>query len=170
MAVEKTLLPPKKAETPLATRRPLSMGLFDELKAEMEELWDRPFPYLLQPFGRTLRRMGRATPWSPRLDVFEKEGELIVRADLPGLKKNEIEVTFEENDLILHGEHKEETKVEEEDYFRCERAYGAFYRRLPLPFAADSTLVVAKFADGMLEVKIPIPAEKRAETKKITVT
>jgi HSP20 family protein len=170
MAVEKTLVPPKKSEAALTARRPLPLGLFDELRAEMEELWDRPFPYLLQPFGRTLRRMGRATTWSPRLDVFEKEGELIVRADLPGLKKNEIEVTFEENDLILHGEHKEETEVKQEDFYRMERAYGAFYRRMPLPFSADPGLVVAKFADGVLEVKIPIPVEKQVETKKIAVS
>lgn len=127
--------------------------LFDDLRADFEQLWEKP--WLPMSFRRF--RTEKMTPWAPKMDVFEKNGELIVKADLPGMKKEEVSVALEEENLILKGERKEETEVKEEDFYRAELNYGAFYRRLPLAFKADPTKIVAQFKDGVLEVHVPMP-------------
>ena len=157
----KTTVPVTKTETPLH-RFP---SLFEEIREDLETLWERPW----MTFGPRRRLARRLDTWIPTLDVFEKDGELIVKADLPGMKKNEVQVLIEEGDLLLKGERKHMTEVKEEDYYRCEREFGEFYRRLALPFVADPAKIVAKFSDGVLEVKIPIPVEHKAEPKKINV-
>lgn len=158
----KTTLPVARTETALH-RHP---GLFEELREDLETLWDRPW----FPFDRPRRRLARRlATWMPTMDVFEKDGELIVKADLPGMKKSDVQVLIEEGDLVLKGERKFMTEVKEEEYYRCERDYGEFYRRLALPFVVDPALIVAKFTDGVLEVKVQIPAEHKAEPKKINV-
>jgi len=146
------------------------LAVLDELREDLGQLWDRPFPLFFQPFGRSAARHLGKRLWTPTLDVYEKEGELIVKADLPGLRKEDVEVTVLEGDLILRGERKEEKQVKEEDYVRMECNYGSFYRRLPLGFEPDLKLIVARFVDGVLEVKVPIPVGKRPEPKKIAVT
>lgn len=134
--------------------RPYSpMVLFDDLRTDLEQLWEKPWlPFTFRPF-----RTEKPTAWMPKMDVFEKDGELIVKADLPGLKKEEVFVTLEEGNLILKGERKEETEVKEENFYRAECNYGAFYRRLPLAFKVDPNKIVAKFFDGVLEVHVPMP-------------
>lgn len=155
----KTMPPTLERKGPLA--------LLDEL----EQLWDRPFPLFFQPLGRHVaRRLSKTMTWMPTLDVYEKEGELIVRADLPGVKKDDVEITLDNGDLVLHGERKEEREVKDEDFVRTECSYGTFYRRLPLAFEPDPKLIAAKFANGVLEVKIPIPVDKRPEPLKIAVS
>jgi HSP20 family molecular chaperone IbpA len=164
--VEKTALPVTRT-----TDRPKLRGafdMFDELRDEMMELWDKPFPFML-PFGRTRRLAKTTAEWAPRIDVYEKEGELIVKADLPGLSKENLKVEFQEGDLVLRGERREDKEVREENMFKAERAFGAFYRRLPLPFSPDPGLIAAKFGDGVLEVRIPIPVEHKPEVMTIPI-
>lgn len=133
--------------------RPYSpMVLFDDLRADFEQLWEKPWlPFNFRPFH------GEKTTWMPKMDVFEKDGELIVKADLPGLKKEDVFVTFEEGHLVLKGERKEEREIKEENFYRAECNYGTFYRRLPLAFKVDPAKIVAKFTDGVLEVHVPKP-------------
>jgi HSP20 family protein len=157
-----TTTPVTKTETHL-TKHP---SLFDELREDIETLWERPW----FPFDRPRRRLARRlATWMPTLDVFQKDNELVIKADLPGMKKDEVQVLIEEGDLVLKGERKTLKEVKEEDYYRCEREYGEFYRRLALPFEADPTLIAAKFTDGVLEVKIPLPVEHKVEPKKINI-
>ena len=86
------------------------------------------------------------------------------------MKKENIEVSVEDGDLVLKGERHEEKEIKKEDYFRAERSFGDFYRRLALPETAEAGKIVAKFTDGVLEVKVPISkAEKEHEAKKITI-
>ena len=156
---------PEKTETRMQ-KRPLS--LFDDLRREMERMWVRPlgFPSL---FG-TPSRFEQWHEWMPTMDVLEQEGELIVRADLPGVKRDDVHVTLVENDLEIRGERRQESEVKEKDYHRSEREYGTFYRRLPLSFVPDPMLIAAKFADGVLEVKIPMPIVQQPEKKTIKVS
>jgi HSP20 family protein len=107
--------------------------------------------------------------WFPRMDVFRRNGDLVVKTDLPGLKKEEVKVSVEEGELVLEGERKHETEVEEENYYRSERAYGSFRRRLPLPEGADPAKVTAKFSDGVLEIHVPLPVASKPEPRKITI-
>jgi HSP20 family protein len=137
----------------------------------LQELWERPFQMLFEPFSRNLRGTGKTmTVWTPTIDAYEKEGELIVRADLPGLTKENVKVTIEEGELVLRGERKFEKETKEKDFYRNECSYGSFYRRLALPFEADPKLIAASYKDGVLEVKVPIPAVSRPETHTISVS
>lgn len=150
-----------------------SANLLEDLRHDMEAFWERPFQMFFQPFtqpfARTFRNFKTTTTWMPTVDVFEKEGELIVKADLPGLEKENVHVTMEENDLVLFGERKFEKETKEENYYRSESNYGEFYRRLELPFDADPTLIAANFKNGILEVKIPIPVGSKPEAHPIKI-
>jgi len=148
-------------------------NLLEDLRHDMEAFWERPFQMFFQPFtqpfARTFRNFKTTTTWMPTVDVFEKDGELIVKADLPGLEKENVKVMFEEGDLVLRGERKLETETKEESYYRAESNYGEFYRRLELPFEADPTLIAANFKNGVLEVKIPIPVGSKPEPHPIKI-
>jgi HSP20 family protein len=98
---------------------------------------------------------------SPAVDVFEDEGKLVVKADLPGLTKDEISVKLVENILEITGEKKSEEKVDRKDYLRFERSYGKFSRTVRLPEGLDTDHVMAGFTDGVLEITIPRIAGKR---------
>jgi len=100
---------------------------------------------------------GTRGEWSPQVEMFEREGNIIVHADLPGLKKEDVTIEVRNNNLILEGERKETRKEEKKGYYHSERAYGRFYRRIPLPEEIDINQISATFSDGVLEVKMPSP-------------
>lgn len=93
--------------------------------------------------------------WSPAVDIRETEEAFLVHAELPGLSKDDVEITLENNILKLTGERRFEKDVEEKEYHRVERAYGAFTRAFSLPSRVDSTGVSASFADGVLTITVP---------------
>jgi HSP20 family protein len=162
---EKTMTPVKTDETTRTHRGPFA--LLDELRNELDTFWQRPWTTAAwKPFFRT-QEAGMA--WMPKLDVFKKDGELVVKADLPGLKKEDVKVYLEEGDLVVEGVRKEEKEIKAEDYFTTERTYGTFYRRLPLTFEVDPGQVKAQFTDGVLEVRFPMPAETKAEATEIPI-
>jgi HSP20 family protein len=103
------------------------------------------------------------------MDVFEKDGKLHVRAELPGVKKEDIQVLYDRGELQIKGERKSESEVKEEDYYRCERSYGSFFRRLPLSFEVEPDAIEANYKDGILEIGIPKPAEAAQKGRQIAV-
>lgn len=137
---------------------------FDMFQEFMKDWGFAEFPF---PFRS--HRPEMAT-WIPKIDVFEKEGELVLKADLPGVPKENVKVTVEDDYLVVAGDRKEEKEIKEENYYRMEREYGSFYRRLPLDFEVDPNLIKATFKDGILEVKVPILAKKGPEPKTIPIT
>ena len=151
-----------------AEKKDVRFGPFDELLREMERSWGIPlgFPGILGTGGMPEAKAA----WMPRIDVFEQEGEFVVRADLPGVEKKDVQVTVTEDQLEIRGERRQDKQVYEMNLQRSECEYGSFQRRLALGFEPDPGLVVAKFAGGVLEVRIPIPAEKRMEPKKIAIS
>jgi HSP20 family protein len=112
---------------------------------------------------------GAEMTWTPRIDVLTKDGDLMVRADLPGMKKEDVKVMMEDGDLVLQGERKDASEVKEENFYRAECTYGAFYRRLPLAFKVDFAKVTAKFNDGVLEIRLPMPAKDAPKPTEIPV-
>lgn len=138
---------------------------FSELE-EMERRFDRLFrePFRFPPF---FERLPGGTDWMPNIDIFEKGNKVIVKADLPGMKQEDIDVSIIGDTLRINGEKKTESEVKEKDYYRSERAYGSFFRTIPLPFAADPSSVVANYDDGVLEVTISKP--KEAKSAKVTI-
>ena len=162
---ETTTTPAKFEEQRVARREHATF--FDAMQDEMERLWAR-MPFGFRP---PLRRDG-ALPelWAPRMDIFEKDGTLTVKAELPGVQKEDVAITLAGGDLIVRGERKAESEVREEDYYRMERSYGGFYRRLPLPFEVEAEQIKASFADGVLEVTIPKPAAAAPAAQTIPVS
>jgi HSP20 family protein len=102
--------------------------------------------------------------------MYEKNDLLVVKVDLPGIKKEDIQITVDGGDLVVRGESKMESEVKEEDYYRLERGAGQFYRRFTLPFEAKAEKIEANFRDGVLEVRIPRPGTaKKPEPQKVSV-
>jgi len=101
--------------------------------------------------------------WSPQVEAFERGNQLIVRADLPGLTKDDIEVNITDDAIVLQGERKQESEENEEGRYRSERFYGSFYRSIPLPEGVNADEAKATFRNGVLEITMPAPqqAEKR---------
>lgn len=103
--------------------------------------------------------------WTPQIDVSRKNGELKVHADLPGLKREDIDLEFIENTLVISGERKFENEEEREGYYRSERSYGNFFRSIPLPEGADTDHATATFDNGVLEIAMHVPALKKKGKK-----
>lgn len=99
--------------------------------------------------------------FSPAIEVLEREGKLIVKADLPGMKREDIRVNIDENELVLEGERKSEREEKREGYYQSERSYGSFQRRIPLPRGVDPQTCDASFENGVLEVSLNLPKGAR---------
>lgn len=100
--------------------------------------------------------------WIPPVDIFENDKhEIVMRAEMPGLKREDIELRVENNTLTLRGERKRETEVKDEQYHRIERAYGAFSRSFSLPATVDAGNVSAEYKDGVLTVTLPTREEAK---------
>lgn len=160
--------PAKTEPRPHRLRDPFEF--LDELQQEMARLWEqRPFfPRAFAPraAGAPTEPM---TAWAPRLDVFEKDGQLTIKAELPGVKKEDIQVSLDNGDLVIDGERHSEHEVKEENYYRMERASGRFYRRLPLPGEVKPDQIQATYKDGILEVTLPQTAPATPPAQKIAV-
>ncbi len=108
--------------------------------------------------------------WFPRLDMYEKNGNLLIEVELPGMKKEDIQVLVDNGDLVVQGDRKTESEVKEEDCYRLERSAGRFYRRIALPFEPKVEKIDVNFKEGVLEIRIPKPPEvKEPEPKKIPI-
>ncbi|GIW06517.1 MAG: Hsp20/alpha crystallin family protein [Dehalococcoidia bacterium] len=162
---EKSTVPVKRGDGSMARWEPFAM--LERLQEEMERFFGQGFPWPIAPLPR--RPAPTQFVWAPRMDIFEQDGNLVIKADLPGLKKDDIEVTLDQGDLVIRGERKEEKEVKEENYYRSERSYGSFYRRLALPFDAKPEQVQAEYKDGVLEIRIPKPAESVPPPQKIAI-
>jgi HSP20 family protein len=136
-------------DMPLFRGSLFSMNPFALMSRFTEEM-DRAFGSMM--LGREEARL-----WSPTVEVKEKEGKLLVSAELPGLKKEDIKVEVTPEALVLEGERKYEKEEKKEGYYHSERSYGRFYRSIPLPEGAELDKAVAEFTNGVLEVSIPIP-------------
>lgn len=135
---------------------------------EMEALRERMDRLFEDFFGRTraLEETLRERGWLPPVDIYETEGEIILKADLPGVKKEDVSIEVKDNVLTLQGERKPED-VKPENYYRMERSYGTFQRSFSLPSTVDQERIRARFRDGVLE--IVLPKLERAKPKAIPV-
>ena len=152
----------RREEKPLAASTPF--GFMRRFATDMERLFEEfegfRFPSLLGreffPFTREFEHVG----WVPEIEVLRKNGEFIVRADLPGMKKENVEVEIKENLLTLSGDRKEEKEEKREGYYRSERSYGIFYRQIPLPEGAKTDTAKAEFKDGVLQITMQAPKQE----------
>jgi HSP20 family protein len=123
-------------------------------------------------FNDTLEHAGEEsslTSWAPAVDIFETEHELVVKADLPDVKPEELDVRVENNILTIRGERKFEKKAGESNYLRVERSYGAFSRSFSLANTVNSEAIRAAYKDGVLTLSIPKREEAKPKQIKINV-
>ena len=113
---------------------------------------------------------GRERVWTPAIDVVREDGHLVVRADLPGLKPEEVKIEVEDDILTVSGEHRESKVEKDKRYVRRERRYGSFSRSMTLPKGVTAKDIKAKTHNGVVEVTIPLSTEVKKETVKITPT
>lgn len=125
----------------------------DSLQGDMNRLFDRFFE------GRAGNRSARR--WIPAMDLVETEDHLVLRGDLPGLTEDDVNVEIKDNVLTVSGERKAENEEKGEGYHRVERSFGSFSRSLSLPQGVEPDQVEATFDNGVLEVRIPKPAEAK---------
>jgi HSP20 family protein len=121
-------------------------------------------------FGRFPRlfREEQLGAWLPAVDVFERDDNVIVKVDLPGVDKKNVRIFVTDEEITIQGEMKREEEVKEKNYYRSERAYGKFSRTIPLPVAVDRDKAKASFKDGVLEVVIP--KAKGAQARHVEIT
>ncbi len=144
---------------------PLSCGPFRELSA-MQDRMNRLFEDAL-PRTRVVKEGVGAGVWTPHVDIYETAGNLVIKAELPGLSTEDVSVKVEDNVLTLKGERKRGEGVDRENYHLIERSYGHFRRSFVLPNNVDQERVQAEFKDGVLF--IAIPKSKRVRPKKIAI-
>jgi len=131
-----------------------------DLRDEIDRLFDSPFAGLAQTTNLL-------SGWNPALDVYEDKENFVVKAELPGMKREDIEVSLHEGTLSISGERKSEAKHQDAEVFRAERFFGRFQRAVTLPAAVASDKVKAQYKDGVLTITLPKTEE--AKPKQIDV-
>lgn len=131
----------------------------------MDELMRRMWSDL--PFGGWEGDVGY--DWSPKVDLSETEKEITVKAELPGLKREDIDISLDESNLIIKGEKKNEKEETGRHFHRVERTYGSFFRTLPLPATVEQDKVEATYTDGILTITLPKSEEARKKLTHIEV-
>jgi HSP20 family protein len=111
----------------------------------------------------------RAAEWAPAIELFEKDNKLVVRAELPGMKKEDVKIEVTGEYLILQGERRLQHEEKEKGVFRTERLYGTFYRQIPLPEFAKVDLAKAIFKDGILEIEVPVEVKMPAAARQLPI-
>ncbi len=109
------------------------------------------------------------TPWAPAVDIYETENELVVKADLPDVNPQDLDIRVENNILTIRGERKFETKVHDDNYLRIERAYGSFSRSFSLASSVNSEAIKADYQNGVLTLSIPKREEAKPKQIKVNV-
>lgn len=134
------------------------------LQHEMNRLFGDFFETPTSGNGRAAMRR-----WIPAMDLVETEEHFVLRADLPGLSEQDVSVELEDNVLTLSGERRAEHEENQQGYYRIERATGAFSRSLTLPEGVEAEGIEARFDNGVLEVRIPKPAQRKPQRVAISV-
>jgi HSP20 family protein len=125
---------------------------FYDMQGEMNRMFDEMFGGLARGGGR--QRGELPSQWAPSLDVLQEDGDIVVRAELPGVRQEDVDVTFHNGVLTVSGERKAEEQKEGSGYYVRERRYGSFRRSMTLPQSTDESGISARFQDGVLEVRV----------------
>jgi len=174
-AADRTPAPAPATRTSLGTTPFAFMRRFTE---EMEHLFEDfgmgqglGVPRLVSRGRELLRREAGFIPgdWSPQVDVLERDGFFIVRADLPGMAKDDVQVDVKGDMLTIQGERKYKKEEDREGGFYSECSYGRFYRAIPLPEDAHAEEASASFRDGVLEVKMPAPPREEFRARRLEI-
>jgi len=140
--------------------------------------WERDMERMMDDFFDRRMRSWWPERWlkteefmasAPALDIYEDKDDIVIKAELPGLEKDDVEVNMMDHTLTIKGEKKKEAEVKEENYYRSERSYGSFARTLQLPTDVQADKVKASFKNGVLEVRLPKTEEAKTKAIKVKV-
>ena len=148
----------------------MAMTRFDPFRdlAVLQDRMNRLFNDSFQGRSREDDLMNRGS-WTPAVDIYEVEGSLVLNAELPDLRREDIDVNIENNTLTIRGERKLGNDVKQENFHRIERAYGTFVRQFALPPTVDSAKVAAEYKNGVLRVTLPVRDEAKPRSVKVEV-
>ncbi len=141
---------------------------FEEMERLVEDVFRRPFS-LLSPSWFPRLKMPAMEEVSPSVDIYEDGDDVVVKSELPGFEKDNIDISLTDDSMTISGEKKKEDKVEKKNYYRLERSYGSFSRSFRLPAEVQSDKAKAKFKNGVLEVRVPKTEEAKKREKKVKV-
>jgi HSP20 family protein len=165
MMGKQSMSPVRTGQSQPAVRRWEPFSRLSQLESEFERLFDWRWPSV-RPFQQ---RGTGFDAFVPSVDVYEQNGDLITKVELPGVKKEDVDISLEGGNLVIRGERKQESEVKEENFYRMERSSGSFYRCLPMPEGVKPDQVEANFADGVLEVRVPKPKPAEEKATKIKI-
>ena len=163
----------RREQTLQPSRGRNEMGWRDPFAA----FWNEPFSLLHRefwPFDRESSpwRSGRGGGglWSPQIETFQRGDQFVVRADLPGLNKEDVNIELTDDSLSIQGERREEHEEHREGYYRSERSYGSFHRAVPLPEGAITETAKANFSNGVLEITVQAPPREVSRRRRIEIS
>lgn len=159
--------PAKKTEVAPKGQSNLLSRLQEDLD-RMESMFDGFFP-LRTPRFPDWSKFGSSALKVPAVDVFEEGDAVVVKAEIPGAKKDEIEVSLTDSVLTISGEKERKEEVKEDKYYRCERSYGSFSRSVELPGEVQAGKAQATFTDGVLEIRLPKTEESKRKAVKLKI-
>lgn len=143
-----------------------ALSPFEEMEHMFEDFFRRPF-YLPAMFPRMRSLEAKAA--APRVDMFEDEDDLVIKAEVPGMTKEDLDVCITGDLLTITGEKKSQEKTEEKDFYYEERSFGSFTRKLHLPIETETSKATATFQDGLLEIRIPKSPVAKEKVKKLEI-
>jgi HSP20 family protein len=152
----------EKKEKGLSSVRPRGLFSFDDMEKMFENFfhsnWMRPsWGNLPQPFEGKV----------PSVDIVERDDEILVRAEVPGVNKEDLDVSMTDDSITIKGKTRHEEKEEKGDYYRCEISSGSFSRTLPLPSSVNTEKAKTSFKDGLLEITVPKNEKAKRRTIKV---
>lgn len=157
----------EKAKAELIVKKePDVLSPFGEMERYFDEIFRQPFALFGHPMWPRTQFPSREM-MSPTVDIFEEGKEMVIKAEIPGMKKSDINIDISENSMTISGEKKQEKKIDEKDYHRVECSYGSFCRSFRLPENVVTDKAEASFKDGVLEIRIP--KSNKEKKKKITI-
>ncbi|MBE9502586.1 MAG: Hsp20/alpha crystallin family protein [Proteobacteria bacterium] len=158
----------KKSKELIRTEPSRLPSTFEEMESLFDQAFRRPFSLLGHPWWT---RIGfpEMEAMSPSVDIFREGNNVVVKAEIPGMTKEDINVTLTEDKITISGEKKKEEKVEKKDYYRYESSEGSFCRSFHLPEDVQTDKAKAKFKNGVLEIKIPMTEEAKKREKKVVI-
>jgi HSP20 family protein len=153
----------KKKDWEVERYRPSTwLSPFDRMEDIFEEFFRRPFR------SRLPRLFEEGEP-TPSVDIYEEGDNIIMKSEMPGMSKEDVEVNLTDDTITISGTKKKEEKVEKKDYYHLERSFGSFKRSFALPSEVQSDKAKASFKDGVLEVTIPKSEEAKKKEKKLKI-
>lgn len=154
----------KNGTVAVVERKPVSV--FDQMERELADMrrhMQRVFRWPAAPF--TEPPLAPSSVWAPTADAFEKDGQFVIRAELPGVKQADVSVRLENGILTIAAKREEEQERKEAQYYTCERFLGTLQRSFAVPEGVQPDTITARFKDGMLEVTAPLPKEQPAKAR-----